>query len=69
MEAFPVSNQAGPCRHWTVEEIPYGSIDRQYARVDPYLLYLVAGASFVEITPASRALMPIVRYRRMLPPL
>ena len=35
--------------HWTIEEIPYGSIDRQRARADPYLVYLVAGASFVEI--------------------
>jgi len=42
--------QAGPSRHWTVQEIPYGSIDRQRARADPYLLYLVAGASFVAIT-------------------
>jgi hypothetical protein len=45
-----VSIQAGSSRHWSLEEIPYGSIDRQRARADPHLLYLVAGASFVEIT-------------------
>jgi hypothetical protein len=50
LEVFPVSIQAGPSRHWTVQEIPFGSIDRQRARGDPYLLYLVAGASFVQIT-------------------
>ena len=36
--------------HWRIDEIPYASIDRQRAQGDPYLLYLVAGASFVEIT-------------------
>lgn len=36
--------------HWKIAEIPYASIDRMRARADPYLLYLVAGASFVEIT-------------------
>ena len=35
---------------WKLTDIPYHSIDRQAARADPYLLYLVAGASFVEIT-------------------
>ncbi|MCG6860795.1 MAG: hypothetical protein LJE70_05890 [Chromatiaceae bacterium] len=45
-----MSIQAGSSRHWSLEEIPYGSIDRQRARADPHLLYLVAGASFVEIT-------------------
>jgi hypothetical protein len=44
LEVFPVSIQAGPSHHWTVEEIPYGSIDRQRARADPYLFYLVAAA-------------------------
>ena len=36
--------------HWGIADIPYASIDRQRARGDPYLLYLVAGPSFVEIT-------------------
>jgi len=36
--------------HWKIDEIPYPSIDRQRARADPYLLYLIAGASFVEIS-------------------
>ena len=42
--------QAGLSHHWTIQEIPYGSIDPQLARSDPYLLYVLAGASFVEIT-------------------
>ena len=36
--------------HWTIRDIPFDSIDRQRARADPFLVYLVAGASFVEIT-------------------
>jgi rubrerythrin len=50
LENFPVSIEAPRSGHWTIPEIPYGSIDRQRAQTDPYLLYLVAGASFVEIT-------------------
>ena len=41
---------ARPPHHWTISDIPYGSIDQRRARADPYLLCLVAGASFVEIT-------------------
>jgi hypothetical protein len=36
--------------HWTIADIPYHAIDRARARADPYLLYVVAGASFIEIT-------------------
>jgi rubrerythrin len=42
--------EASHAGHWTISEIPYGSIDLRRARADPYLVYLVAGASFVEIT-------------------
>lgn len=45
-----MSIRAGPSHHWTIQDIPYGSIDRQRVRTDTYLLYLIAGASFVEIT-------------------
>jgi hypothetical protein len=45
-----VSIEASRAGHWTISEIPYGAIDQRRARADPYLVYLVAGASFVEIT-------------------
>jgi hypothetical protein len=47
---FPVSIEASHSVHWKIADIPYGSIDLLRARGDPYLIYLVAGASFVEIT-------------------
>ena len=42
--------EASRVGHWSISEIPYGAIDRRGARADPYLVYLVAGASFVEST-------------------
>jgi rubrerythrin len=50
LESLPVNIDVRRSGHWTIDEISYGSVDRQRARADPYLLYLVAGASFVEIT-------------------
>ena len=35
---------------WSLDDIPYDKIEIGLARQDPYLLYLIAAASFVEIT-------------------
>lgn len=37
-------------RHWSLEEIPYPSIDREQVNANRDLFYLLASASFVEIT-------------------
>jgi rubrerythrin len=50
LEIFAVGTEVDRARHWTIAEIPYHAIDRERARADPYLLYVVAGASFIEIT-------------------
>ena len=36
--------------HWSFEEIPYGSIERDQVGADQKLFYLLTSASFVEIT-------------------
>ncbi len=36
--------------YWSIEEIPYGSIERDRVAADQKLFYLLASASFVEIT-------------------
>lgn len=37
-------------RRWSADEIPYASIERDLVREDLHLFYLLASASFVEIT-------------------
>jgi hypothetical protein len=55
LHAFPTGELLGRRRQSAlrrpgIEDFVNGSIDRQRARADLYLLYVVAAASFVEIT-------------------
>lgn len=37
-------------QHWTLDDIPYGEVDREAVQDDDFLFHLVSAASFIEIT-------------------